>query len=389
MPETKRGREHERASLNWKDKSEILKACNGICSHCGKKITDDFTVEHMIPLSHGGDNSPENLAALCEACNIEKADRIVEPKDYYKHLPKKKLRAIQKKFDQFCNDRDWLTTHNLFRTDEFVIRADYKSIVNFGLNIMPTVFTVKKLTKQKTLEFMHSYLQKYGPGIATPDTIDAIACPYYEITQNGERLAVFGVSFTTMNEELTTSIQRLTGRDVSDLPWIAVTIIDLFSNPEIPQEKVSDTTSKLRYIMIDLLFEIGKTLSRKNRHDCLRMLWAARKTDEIAGPAINAQLRVGFKPHNEILARIANRPETEYTGFDVMLIDAVRKQRIEEEMTAATRRVYEKHGSLNDLCVETMHAYGRATKDSSRRLMAGDGYAKTPKKQKERERKTK
>jgi HNH endonuclease len=35
-----------------------------------------LTVEHLVPLSRGGTNAPENLAPACAACNGAKGDRL-------------------------------------------------------------------------------------------------------------------------------------------------------------------------------------------------------------------------------------------------------------------------------------------------------------------------
>lgn len=53
---------------------------NGVCAYC--KITMDtrkqFTVDHVIPVSRGGTDDPDNLVACCKSCNSKKHDRDVE-----------------------------------------------------------------------------------------------------------------------------------------------------------------------------------------------------------------------------------------------------------------------------------------------------------------------
>ena len=50
------------------------------CSYCGAPETPDnrLTIDHRIPLSHGGDNRLENLAVACWRCNRSKADAVTE-----------------------------------------------------------------------------------------------------------------------------------------------------------------------------------------------------------------------------------------------------------------------------------------------------------------------
>jgi len=44
------------------------------CTYCGKKITDpnDFTMDHKLPLSRGGQTVSSNLTPACMHCNQEK-----------------------------------------------------------------------------------------------------------------------------------------------------------------------------------------------------------------------------------------------------------------------------------------------------------------------------
>lgn len=44
------------------------------CLECGS--TNELTVDHIIPLSRGGVNSPDNLRTLCGPCNRRKGSRI-------------------------------------------------------------------------------------------------------------------------------------------------------------------------------------------------------------------------------------------------------------------------------------------------------------------------
>lgn len=46
------------------------------CRYCG--CTDELAVDHIIPLSRGGTNDPENLTPACKPCNSSKRDKLVE-----------------------------------------------------------------------------------------------------------------------------------------------------------------------------------------------------------------------------------------------------------------------------------------------------------------------
>ncbi len=43
------------------------------CIYCG--ATGDLAVEHMIPLSRGGPDTPDNTVAVCPSCSSSKGDR--------------------------------------------------------------------------------------------------------------------------------------------------------------------------------------------------------------------------------------------------------------------------------------------------------------------------
>lgn len=49
-------------------------ACAGQCEWCGKRIVnEDFEIDHILSLANGGQNSADNLAVACVACNRSKS----------------------------------------------------------------------------------------------------------------------------------------------------------------------------------------------------------------------------------------------------------------------------------------------------------------------------
>ena len=55
-------------------KQNILKRDRGICQYCGNN-EGHMTIDHVIPRSHGGGETWDNLVCACSICNNKKGDR--------------------------------------------------------------------------------------------------------------------------------------------------------------------------------------------------------------------------------------------------------------------------------------------------------------------------
>lgn len=98
--QTKRGREAyykgkmKRRSYKHKvlftshQRKEILDRDSWTCQCCGIKVHDRNTgdwntpdkahIDHIIPISKGGNSEPKNLRVLCRTCNLSKQDKLDE-----------------------------------------------------------------------------------------------------------------------------------------------------------------------------------------------------------------------------------------------------------------------------------------------------------------------
>lgn len=54
------------------DVSAILERQKYKCVYCGKNIRESYEVDHIIAISKGGSNWPDNLQCLCKTCNCQK-----------------------------------------------------------------------------------------------------------------------------------------------------------------------------------------------------------------------------------------------------------------------------------------------------------------------------
>lgn len=46
------------------------------CWWCGALVSDDYHVDHRVPLSRGGTNDVGNLCITCPSCNLHKSDKM-------------------------------------------------------------------------------------------------------------------------------------------------------------------------------------------------------------------------------------------------------------------------------------------------------------------------
>jgi 5-methylcytosine-specific restriction endonuclease McrA len=49
----------------------------GRCNGCGRRLPASYHVDHVLPVSRGGSNGPENLQLLCPYCNMSKGAKTM------------------------------------------------------------------------------------------------------------------------------------------------------------------------------------------------------------------------------------------------------------------------------------------------------------------------
>jgi 5-methylcytosine-specific restriction endonuclease McrA len=64
--------------MGWAEKrARLWDISMGKCAYCQSVMNPfrDFSIDHDVPKSKGGDDSLENLVACCRTCNTQKHDR--------------------------------------------------------------------------------------------------------------------------------------------------------------------------------------------------------------------------------------------------------------------------------------------------------------------------
>lgn len=57
----------------------VLARDNFMCAYCGNHFPEDkLTLDHVVPFSHGGERSWDNIISACFSCNHRKANRTPE-----------------------------------------------------------------------------------------------------------------------------------------------------------------------------------------------------------------------------------------------------------------------------------------------------------------------
>jgi 5-methylcytosine-specific restriction endonuclease McrA len=57
----------------------LFKSQNGLCNNpnCKVKLEDNYHIDHIFPLSKGGEHTISNIQLLCPFCNLSKKDKVL------------------------------------------------------------------------------------------------------------------------------------------------------------------------------------------------------------------------------------------------------------------------------------------------------------------------
>ena len=68
--------QHTKKDVELQRKTQTNRNGELCCWWCGKTIKSGYHVDHVIPLSRGGSNAPENIVISCPRCNLSKSDKL-------------------------------------------------------------------------------------------------------------------------------------------------------------------------------------------------------------------------------------------------------------------------------------------------------------------------
>ena len=71
---------------------EVSNKTEGVCWYCGNEFDGDFTIDHILPISRGGEDNLSNLVPCCKSCNSGKRNKTVE--EYRLHFQNKRGQVL-------------------------------------------------------------------------------------------------------------------------------------------------------------------------------------------------------------------------------------------------------------------------------------------------------
>lgn len=100
-----------RKSYSQDTRQLIYERANGRCELCGRKILFvDMTLDHVKPLSMGGEDNVNNLSCTCEPCNFFKGNIL--PDTFFERISLIYLYQMEKKFK---GKLGWKIAHKIIR----------------------------------------------------------------------------------------------------------------------------------------------------------------------------------------------------------------------------------------------------------------------------------
>lgn len=112
----------------------VLKKTNYKCAMCGKELNLlDMTIDHFIPQSKGGTSQFKNLIPLCQECNLDKSNIVLDPEEAYENLSYKYINEL------------YILYRKYFETEAAKVRRNIEKFIIVQNNAVITIeFDYKK-----------------------------------------------------------------------------------------------------------------------------------------------------------------------------------------------------------------------------------------------------
>lgn len=134
----------KREYLSKKIRFEVFKRDAFTCQYCGRSAPDVvLEIDHIMPVSKGGDNDILNLVTSCQACNNGKSNRTLDD-DSIVQKQKEQLKEINEKREQLKMMIAW--REELKNFDSEVINT-VKEYVENCLDVRVNEFGEKQISK--------------------------------------------------------------------------------------------------------------------------------------------------------------------------------------------------------------------------------------------------
>ena len=271
----------DRVRFDSQVRSDVFHRCACRCAHCGAHLSysGDFTIEHVIPIAKGGTNDEANLIALCEACNKAKSDDIIQPIEYYRHLPKDRLAQVQALFDEYIHSVDYLDKDNLFQYDRFDLRTHNVLFLKQKKQMLvPTTARVEKLRKEDAFDWLYStYIGRLctGDKALMADSPEKLRDIYKCCNPKGTVMFLFSAYVKRLEWDRDRPGNRHHGEPRNTL------CIDMYFNPEITIRYGSTLQTMYMHFMA-IIQDIQKTFTRIAPCTAIECSVRAPHSDKIA-----------------------------------------------------------------------------------------------------------
>lgn len=117
---------YERKYFSIEEKRIFLNKTDCKCAHCGKTLNEEtMTIDHIFPISKGGDNNEYNILPLCEKCNYIKSNYVYNLYDFYFFIKDEYYSQFAKHFNKFIEE---YRKGKMFSVDAFIVYSRSNNI---------------------------------------------------------------------------------------------------------------------------------------------------------------------------------------------------------------------------------------------------------------------